>query len=261
MKSCAVHPHARGEHFGPTSPRYCANGSSPRAWGTLGFRETITGRTRFIPTRVGNTSAARPRSRASPVHPHARGEHISSRQTSAATRGSSPRAWGTRSPSTRATSRSRFIPTRVGNTASPASPVGDQAVHPHARGEHVVSAQRRAGGQRFIPTRVGNTCRAVPTPRWLSVHPHARGEHDDPAEQRGERVGSSPRAWGTHDLRRPGAEPDRFIPTRVGNTIQRSARRAELPVHPHARGEHARPKSATATAVGSSPRAWGTPCR
>src|SRR5438105_4964197 len=51
----SVHPHMRGEH--PTLRRspYCANGSSPHAWGTLEVLNPRTLYGRFIPTCVGNT--------------------------------------------------------------------------------------------------------------------------------------------------------------------------------------------------------------
>ena len=72
---------------------------------------------------------------------------------------------------------SRFIPTCVGNTASARASSGEEAVHPHVRGEHAsleaacsaaVGSSPRAWGTRvqrvslterprFIPTCVGNT--------------------------------------------------------------------------------------------------------
>ena len=72
---------------------------------------------------------------------------------------------------------SRFIPTRVGNTAPVVRQQGDHSVHPHACGEYMGKDQRTSdeGGSsprvwgipvghdtaapalRFIPTRVGNT--------------------------------------------------------------------------------------------------------
>jgi len=59
VRSCTVHPHARGERW-PTGLRYdWRDGSSPRPWGT---RESSAGPstpTRFIPTPVGNATPAR----------------------------------------------------------------------------------------------------------------------------------------------------------------------------------------------------------
>ncbi len=111
-----VHPHARGEHITrATLPRVRA-GSSPRAWGTPRTTSAPNIATRFIPTRVGNTSASFQRSRRDTVHPHARGEHAGTRSSTSGGAGSSPRAWGTRFRGSRRPGRTRFIPTRVGNT-------------------------------------------------------------------------------------------------------------------------------------------------
>jgi len=71
----SVHPHTRGEHSSRHSGTEPAIGSSPHAWGThppFG-RKTQPGR--FIPTRVGNTSAVSATVILLPVHPHTRGEH------------------------------------------------------------------------------------------------------------------------------------------------------------------------------------------
>ena len=76
------------------------------------------------------------------------------------------------------------------------------------------------------------------------VHPHVRGEHGRHRVQisADSDPGSSPRAWGTLDdlWRVPCLAGFRFIPTCVGNTIQRT------------KGYNAAPR------CGSSPRAWGT---
>jgi len=74
--SCAVHPHARGEHRAFSSCSICQGGSSPRAWGTHLRRERGISDDRFIPTRVGNTSPQQALRSCSSVHPHARGEHL-----------------------------------------------------------------------------------------------------------------------------------------------------------------------------------------
>ena len=50
--------------------------------------------------------------------------------------GSSPREWGTQQFGMTQTGISRFIPTRVGNTALLPRCLAGNAVHPHASGEH-----------------------------------------------------------------------------------------------------------------------------
>ena len=53
--SLPVHPHACGEHFTATFITPFLLGSSPRMWGTLRSSARGRGRSRFIPTHVGNT--------------------------------------------------------------------------------------------------------------------------------------------------------------------------------------------------------------
>jgi len=93
--------------------------------------------------------------------------------------------------------------------------------------------------------------------------------------------GSSPRVWGTLGREVFTTSFIRFIPTRVGNTIERDFiaagfrfiptrvgntvapphRIPRLPVHPHACGEHFLNPCSEASRVGSSPRVWGTHCK
>ena len=136
--SSPVHPHARGEHrweevsiddaprFIPTpvgntrltsSTSTPSNGSSPRPWGTQRRPGKLPRGDRFIPTPVGNT--------------------LEKRFADLSKFGSSPRPWGTRG--------------QEGGGLSP------MAVHPHARGEHIVLPLHLPGEPRFIPTPVGNT--------------------------------------------------------------------------------------------------------
>jgi len=71
---------------------------------------------------------------------------------------------------------------------------------------------------RFIPTHVGNTETSTTPSTASSVHPHACGEHS-PAHRPVRRLpGSSPRMWGTRDMRDTPLTAERFIPTHVGNT-------------------------------------------
>ena len=121
---------------------------------------------------------------------------------------------GLRTPSN---DQNRFIPTRVGNTASSLYRIHSQTVHPHACGEHgivvmlggvVYGSSPRVWGTladsaiacfspRFIPTRVGNTDNRITQIRNRTVHPHACGEHVRCGNRRIPETGSSPRVWGT----------------------------------------------------------------
>ena len=117
----------------------------------------VEGQGRFIPTHVGNT--------------------LVSANPAASDFGSSPRTWGTLGAVQRAEVVQRFIPTHVGNTLKPPASKVCAPVHPHARGEHYITApvissltgsSPRTWGThrspisgrqvtRFIPTHVGNT--------------------------------------------------------------------------------------------------------
>ena len=177
MRLAGVHPHGRGEH-------------------DLAARQEATS-LRFIPTGVGNTVihlyfGVRPS-----VHPHGRGEHFRNFMRHPCSRGSSPRAWGTRNRSILQWPGRRFIPTGVGNTPHTRPSHTSLAVHPHGRGEHIprragdvpdrgssprawgtlARAERELAQRRFIPTGVGNTTPTPCAPLSPSVHPHGRGEH------------------------------------------------------------------------------------
>ena len=52
-------------------------------------------RSRFIPTRVGNTTCCTMPASTRTVHPHASGEHYTVDQEKMGIHGSSPREWGT----------------------------------------------------------------------------------------------------------------------------------------------------------------------
>ncbi|CAB1083926.1 hypothetical protein D1AOALGA4SA_11460 [Olavius algarvensis Delta 1 endosymbiont] len=132
------------------------------------------------------------------VHPHACGEHKKPKDIAKFQRGSSPRLWGTRFRRNWVPPAHRFIPTPVGNTLSDSSGMPPP--------------------DRFIPTPVGNTRALIRRRRRGSVHPHACGEHFDLPGQRVDRLGSSPRLWGTPNWPSPTDYLNRFIPTPVGNT-------------------------------------------
>jgi len=247
-------------------------------WGTLVVEAGDDVVDRFIPTHVGNTSAASLSSDCESVHPHACGEHAPDRALEPDHVGSSPRMWGTLViPPVRRSGR-RFIPTHVGNTSSARRPGRTTTVHPHACGEHFVSlcsgpcfagSSPRMWGtllwpvipavaNRFIPTHVGNTGPGPSRSRLPPVHPHACGEHLSSSIFNASCAGSSPRMWGTRVNSRTSQSHCRFIPTHVGNTLCRAAGLRRTPVHPHACGEHGTATGWDRREVGSSPRMWGT---
>ena len=147
--------------------------------------------------------------------------------------------WGTQEERAKLGNMRRFIPTRVGNTQHTDRPGSAGSVHPHACGEHralqfdrkpKLGSSPRVWGTpvvsnmvlqqlRFIPTRVGNTFHGHPSISAVAVHPHACGEHVQVYYYCGKGTGSSPRVWGTPVQELAAKVDERFIPTRVGNTV------------------------------------------
>ena len=152
---------------------------------------------RFIPTPVGNILQIIKVAYLKTVHPHACGEHASSRKLPKRMAGSSPRLWGTYIPHAYRLLPLRFIPTPVGNINIFKSLRMLIAVHPHACGEHalainmgdaVYGSSPRLWGTSINRLTAGNSARFIPTPVGnihgkkfpcgnSSVHPHACGEH------------------------------------------------------------------------------------
>ena len=239
---CPVHPHASGEHAAAWPSLGLQTGSSPRERGTPRVRQVSRFCQRFIPTRAGNTTGDAMCGAGGSVHPHASGEHARCSVQARSSAGSSPRERGTRAPCRDRPRRTRFIPTRAGNTCNRAACRSGRAVHPHASGEHGCasrhalicsgSSPRERGtprgslvtflDSRFIPTRAGNTLPGSGEYGWRPVHPHASGEHPRRLFQRGDDLGSSPRERGTRAGELRGDQVERFIPTRAGNTMNAS---------------------------------------
>ena len=131
------------------------------------------------------------------VHPHTRGEHISSLSLMLNINGSSPHTRGTSLKATRENWDYRFIPTHAGNIRRVVKVRPLLAVHPHTRGEHIceiLEGDKGPGSSphtrgtysslvilttiyRFIPTHAGNMGSTFWWWAGLLVHPHTRGEH------------------------------------------------------------------------------------
>ncbi len=129
---------------------------------------------------------------------------------------------------------------------------------PRARGTPS-SLSRQDRRHRFIPAGAGNTPNGMLRHIPGAVHPRGRGEHGGLPSGRGDGIGSSPRARGTHERVVIFWGAIRFIPAGAGNTRYCRRSRSHRPVHPRGRGEHAADPSGPLNSVGSSPRARGTP--
>ena len=114
-----VHPHACGEYREREVAEMSRSGSSPRVWGIRDLTRRRARCSRFIPTRVGNTTHTAGSARTTSVHPHACGEYCMLVLKTVRENGSSPRVWGIRDTPKTEGGVTRFIPTRVGNTPRP----------------------------------------------------------------------------------------------------------------------------------------------
>ncbi len=236
-----VHPHIRGEYCLNRTNAPAALGSSPHPWGIPTLSLVLMSCRRFIPTSVGNTFRSRFSRYTRAVHPHIRGEYCWRLATKVGMCGSSPHPWGILRMCKEEITRSRFIPTSVGNTTGRWQESSTGAVHPHIRGEYATSglpSNLKYGSSphpwgilpipnlsfqvlRFIPTSVGNTHIVVAKDELNTVHPHIRGEYAMLWFVYPVPTGSSPHPWGIHP--------------RSDGCI------GQFPVHPHIRGEYELP--------------------
>ncbi len=171
--------------------------------------------------------------------------------------GSSPRAWGARTPPSCWTWRERIIPTSVGSTSSrTAVKYTVPGSSPRAWG----APANDIGNVPFvgiIPTSVGSTCCCCAVCGRSWDHPHERGEHVRPLRKSMPAAGSSPRAWGALRHATVAVIDLGIIPTSVGSTPKSARILSYSWDHPHERGEHRICGSSLNFNPGSSPRAWG----
>ena len=152
----------------------------------------------------------------STVHPHGRGDNVSSADPTVADIGSPPRAWGQSGVVRCARRRLRFTPTGVGTIVIRFIGIVPAPVHPHGRGDNDDEREAvrlrfgsppRAWGQcrrrvqrlpaaRFTPAGVGTIGTSASIRPALAVHPHGRGDNRSEMRLKHRRHGSPPRAWG-----------------------------------------------------------------
>ncbi len=256
--SMSVQPRVRGEHRGKRVGNDCHGGSTPRARGTHHSGLPVHHPVRFNPACAGNTTRRTPLRRGFSVQPRVRGEHARSAWRHRWSRGSTPRARGTRETGEKGDGNIRFNPACAGNTSAATRPPPGAAVQPRVRGEHNTAnpgrpnangstprargtpPPRRARGWpgRFNPACAGNTSLPPATMPKPMVQPRVRGEHcyrEDCWEQF-----------------------LRFNPACAGNTDIRRGHRNSYSVQPRVRGEHVANRNRSVFSVGSTPRARGT---
>ena len=112
------------------------DGSPPRAWGQWAGDEGRKVKVRFTPTGVGTITPSPRGTACRPVHPHGRGDNLSSGAGWWTVLGSPPRAWG-QSPCHKHDENSqRFTPTGVGTMSTGRRVCTAHSVHPHGRGDN-----------------------------------------------------------------------------------------------------------------------------
>ena len=132
-----VHPHVCGERGFWYRKCKEKGGSSPRVWGTPVIGASGSGKSRFIPTCVGNAIINVLNAGFFTVHPHVCGERTLFPDDLENLIGSSPRVWGTQMEGWTVDFYNRFIPTCVGNAKNVGEINSWESVHPHVCGERL----------------------------------------------------------------------------------------------------------------------------
>ena len=144
VTNVTVHPHGRGDNGWRVLPASSGDGSPPRAWGQFSRPPEFSTIRRFTPTGVG-TITARGQSTCCPtVHPHGRGDNVSSGECAGGVYGSPPRAWGQCVHGSRYDPICRFTPTGVGTISPATATTRSSPVHPHGRGDNRFSTLGRS---------------------------------------------------------------------------------------------------------------------
>ncbi len=108
------HPHAYGDKQELVPEPLREQGSSPRVWGQVQWRQFARRLSRIIPTRMGTSPKSKIISPTVQDHPHAYGDKNNTGFGGSQQRGSSPRVWGQAFIFSGQAPFARIIPTRMG---------------------------------------------------------------------------------------------------------------------------------------------------
>ena len=279
-----VHPRGRGEAQAQRNLATAPLGPSPRARGSRAGLRPQAELARFIPAGAGMNRAVRPSPHAARVHPRGRGEAPDARASATIDSGPSPRARGSPDPRGCRLVTVRSIPAGAGKPPNTSTPSTTRRVHPRGRGEASVEIDAvigqlgpspRARGSRpgrrqaprasgSIPAGAGRLHGAgKPSPCRMrcscrTVHPRGRGEAAMEAPAPRLRLGPSPRARGSLELRGHAGPEGGSIPAGAGKPCTTRTRCRASRVHPRGRGEAQWPEFLGKFSEGPSPRARGS---
>ena len=275
-----AHPRSRGENSVSVALPRSSSGSSPLARGkrcgsplsvaqrlahprSRGENQAVEAEPQrcvwLIPARAGKTLVVLKIATMAPAHPRSRGENVSSSNSPASYRGSSPLARGKPGRQPRGGLRLRLIPARAGKTPTRSAHTSGPQAHPRSRGENagprhstcpdLGSSPLARGKQRnsltirdaigLIPARAGKTYRSSSDCRSASAHPRSRGENSLVRSATKDGSGSSPLARGKQVLPGPRSGLPGLIPARAGKTATLARALSCFWAHPRSRGENA----------------------
>ena len=269
----SAHPHVRGEDRSTWSLRTALGGSSPRAWGGLHRRVSLSRsgspprawgglvhhQAGDIDPHVRGEDVGVPPPEGGAAHPHVRGEDSAETAIGAPPGGSPPRAWGGPCSPTRRATASAAHPHVRGEDSASCTRRPRRAAHPHVRGEDVAVTVDTAGrpahphvrgeddarkpqtcsAARLTPTCVGRTGPAAVHAAPARLTPTCVGRTHGVKATADRCSGSPPRAWGGRWPLRRWSTRQRLTPTCVGRTAA-DRRRGRCTAHPHVRGEDPR---------------------
>ena len=134
-----VHPHMRGDNSISYLISKFIRGTPPHAWGQSYISLFSLKFLRYTPTCVGTIPFPLELSVLSSVHPHMRGDNIIAKLQLSTKSGTPPHAWGQYQSLNTSENFTRYTPTCVGTMKIELKPKGFDTVHPHMRGDNILT--------------------------------------------------------------------------------------------------------------------------
>ncbi len=129
----------RGDNLFINEHVFGRDGTPPHAWGQHTIRDVSLHSVRYTPTCVGTTFIALNRFLDLPVHPHMRGDNFQIYHSTHFNHGTPPHAWGQQYHVLFRLFWYRYTPTCVGTTQEFYFFFFNHSVHPHMRGDNILT--------------------------------------------------------------------------------------------------------------------------